>query len=73
MSRMSTDQIDPNGIVKNGFHYGLQVWVIDYIIQDCGHPLPSGDKKNCCNAGYYAGYDIRRFEEKIESCVWSLK
>ena len=43
-----------NGIVKDGFDYHLQVWVIDYLILDCGHKFDCG-----CNSRRYAGRDIR--------------
>lgn len=55
MSRTSSDQI-VDGITKNGFDYDLQVWVLNYIIQDCGHPE---SMRKCCNARLYAGQDIR--------------
>lgn len=51
--RASNDEII-NGIVKNGFDYDLQVWVVDYIIMDCGHKFACD-----CNARRYAGQDIR--------------
>lgn len=37
MTRYSSDEYDLNGILKNGFDYDLQLWVKDYIIQNCGH------------------------------------
>jgi len=42
------------GIVKNGFDYHLQVWIIDFIILDCGHQFACG-----CNSRLYAGKDIK--------------
>ena len=33
MSRESSNE-EVNGIVKNGFDYALQVWILEYIIQD---------------------------------------
>ena len=56
MSRESTN-IEVNGVVKNGFDYNLQVWVEDYIIQECGHPESMGS--DCCNQRIYKGKDIR--------------
>lgn len=53
MTRFSSDEI-VNGIVKNGFDYDLQVWVVGYIIMDCDHRFACG-----CNARRYAGQDIR--------------
>lgn len=41
MSRTSGDQYDSEGALKNGFDYGRQCWVLDYLIQDCGHPAGS--------------------------------
>ena len=65
MSRLSTDVIDSKNVVKDGFNYDLQVWVVDYIIQDCGHPVESATgEKYCCNAGYLAGEDIRNIKVK---------
>lgn len=48
MSRLSTDETDRQGRVKNGFDYNLQVWVKDYITQPVG-----------LGARQYAGKDIR--------------
>jgi len=56
MSRLSTDQYI-NGQLVNGFDYDLQVWVIDGVIQDCGHP----DSMRCasyCNQRKYHGMKL---------------
>lgn len=53
MSRQSQDIIR-EGIVWNGFDYALQVWVLDGVIQPCGHP-----GKPCCNAGRYYGLKLK--------------
>ena len=37
MSRTSLDLMDPNRVVVTGYDYNIQVWVRDYIIQECGH------------------------------------
>lgn len=37
MSRLSRNEI-VNGILKNGYSYEHQCWVLDYVIQNCGHP-----------------------------------
>ena len=70
MSRTSTDEVDAQGIVKNGFDYNLQVWVKDWIVQDCGHPDPmKRGKYSCCEAHRLAGQDIRSIpgaERRIE-------
>ena len=39
MSRQSQDQYDSDGKLVNGYDYQNQCWVMNYIIQDCGHPL----------------------------------
>lgn len=38
MSRQSSDEFDREGRLKSGFDYDKQCWVLDYVIQDCGHP-----------------------------------
>jgi len=61
--RTSRNEIE-KGIVKNGFDYTLQVWVLNYKIQ------PSK------TAGVLAGRDIRDCgisKEDIESKLWNLK
>lgn len=35
--RESSDEY-VGGILKNGFDYDRQCWVVDYTIQRCGHP-----------------------------------
>ena len=63
MSRTSTDELDAQGIVKNGFDYNLQVWVKDYKAQMCGHPESMRDNgRGCCDAYFLAGQDIRNIE-----------
>ena len=58
MTRRSGDEIR-GGRVWNGFDYELQLWVVDGIIQRCGHldtmRLP---EKSCCNAYRLAGQSI---------------
>lgn len=54
MSRVSGDDVR-NGLVHNGFDYALQVWVLNGVIQKCGHPETM---KNCCNAGRLHGQKI---------------
>lgn len=36
--RMSTDHFDKHGNLINGYDYDKQCWVIDGVIQRCGHP-----------------------------------
>jgi hypothetical protein len=58
MSRLSGDEIR-HGRVWNGFDYELQVWVLNGIIQCCGHPDAMRSPKNfCCNAYRLAGQNI---------------
>jgi hypothetical protein len=36
MTRLSGDELR-DGYVWNGFDYALQVWVVDGLVQRCGH------------------------------------
>lgn len=36
--RTSTDQFNKHGQLINGYDYKKQMWVIDGVIQNCGHP-----------------------------------
>ncbi len=56
MTRLSGDEIR-FGHVWNGFDYDLQAWVVDGIIQDCGHPSEM-KARGCCNAHKLAGKKI---------------
>ena len=58
MTRLSGDEIR-HGRVWNGIDYELQVWVVDGIIQDCGHPATMRfQDRPCCNAYRLAGQKI---------------
>ena len=58
MTRLSGDEIR-HGRVWNGFDYELQVWVVNGIIQHCGHPDTMRSPNNfCCNAYRLAGRSI---------------
>ena len=58
MTRLSGDEIR-HGHVWNGIDYELQVWVVDGIIQDCGHPATMRfQDRPCCNAYRLAGQKI---------------
>jgi hypothetical protein len=58
MSRLSGDEIR-DGRVWNGFDYELQVWVVNGIIQHCGHPDRMRlQDRSCCNAYRLAGRSI---------------
>lgn len=59
--RYSKDIFDNQGILQTGYDYDLQVWVIDYIIQNCGHP--DSMRPNCCNRDRLQGKDIRMCSE----------
>ena len=48
MSRISSNDTDTDGVVRNGFDYALQVWIVDYICQAVG-----------LNRDKYAGLDVR--------------
>lgn len=52
MSRQGSDVVE-NGVVKNGYDYKLQVWVLDFKIQNCGHPKSM--HPGCCNADKLQG------------------
>ena len=54
MSRLSGDELH-KGNVWNGFDYELQVWVVDGIVQRCGHPAVMSP---CCTAFALAGHRI---------------
>ena len=56
-----SDNIEVKGIVKDGFNYTLQVWIKDYIIQNCGHKVNFGCN---CNGRKYKGQDIRTLSLK---------
>ena len=58
MTRLSGDEIR-HGRVWNGFDYELQVWVVNGIIQRCGHPdVMRLSETSCCNAYRLAGQNI---------------
>ena len=53
--RTSTNQLQA-GVIQNGFSYKLQVWIRNFIIQDCGHP----DAMACgCHARTHRGEEVR--------------
>ena len=56
MSRVSRDEIR-DGAVWNGYDYALQVWVLDGVVQDCGHFTLCPTL--CCNARRYEGLNVR--------------
>ena len=34
--RTSRDDVDSDGVVRNGFDYAVQVWVVNYVCQGVG-------------------------------------
>ena len=63
MSRISMDEVDAAGVVKNGFDYNLQVWVKNWIVQICGHPESMrSNGRGCCEAYFLTGQDIRNID-----------
>jgi len=65
MSRLSTNEI-VNGHLKNGYDYQLQCWVLNYIIQDCGHPEGNLSQTGIpchCNGRKFKNQDIREVNQ----------
>jgi hypothetical protein len=56
VTRLSIDEIKHER-VWNGYDYSLQVWIVDGVIQDCGHPSEM-KARGCCNAYKLAGKKI---------------
>lgn len=40
------------------FDYQLQVWVVDGIVQTCGHPESMRTSHACCNANLYRNMKV---------------
>jgi hypothetical protein len=59
VTRLSGDELR-DGYVWNGFDYALQVWVVDGVVQRCGHPGPMSRHAPCCAAFALAGQRIDR-------------
>ncbi len=59
MTRLSGDELR-HGVVWNGFDYALQVWVVEGVVQRCGHPPAMARRGPCCAAFVLAG---RRIDE----------
>jgi hypothetical protein len=57
VTRLSGDELR-NGFVWNGFDYALQVWVVDGVVQRCGHPPAMARHGSCCAAFSLAGRRI---------------
>lgn len=56
MTRTNRDEIK-EGYVWNGYDYSLQVWVVNGIVRNCGHPVQMR-KKGCCNMNRLVGRRI---------------
>ena len=59
VSRLSGDEVR-DGYVWNGFDYALQVWVVEGVVQRCGHPAAMSQHASCCAASVLAGQRIDR-------------
>ena len=57
MTRLSGDELR-DGSVWNGFDYALQVWVLDGVVQHCGHPMAMRRGGPCCPAFRLTGRRI---------------
>lgn len=58
MTRLSRNQYR-DGRVWTGFDYALQVWVLEGIVQPCGHPeAMRAASRPCCPAFTLAGRRI---------------
>jgi len=63
--RTSDNYLDAAGALISGFDYDLQLWVKNYIIQDCGHRPEHGCN---CLGRTHAGQDIRTsFKKEIKN------
>ena len=58
--RLSNNDYDEDGILRNGFDYDLQVWVLDYLIPDCKHPGEMKVNGSCCSQHTLKGQDTRK-------------
>jgi hypothetical protein len=57
VTRVSGDDVR-DGHVWNGFDYALQVWVVEGVVQPCGHPPAMSQHAPCCAARVLAGQRI---------------
>jgi len=55
-----SNNMEIDGFVKNGFDYSLQVWVENFIIQNCGHKT---EFLCSCNGKKLKGQDIRQVKK----------
>ena len=45
-----------DGVIKNGYSYTHQVWIEQFVVQDCGHPQAM---KCRCFGRQHAGEQVR--------------
>jgi hypothetical protein len=57
VTRLSNDEWRA-AFVWNGFDYALQVWVVEGVVQRCGHPPAMARRGPCCPAFRLAGRRI---------------
>jgi hypothetical protein len=62
VTRLSGDELR-DGYVWNGFDYAVQVWVVDGIVQCCGHPPAMARRGPCCPALRLTGRRIDTISE----------
>lgn len=67
MTRLSGDELR-DGVVWNGFDYALQVWVVDGVVQRCGHPPAMARRGPCCPAFGLAGRPIGTIPDAQRRC-----
>lgn len=51
-------------IITDGFDYELQVWIINGVIQDCGHNVMM---HKCCNGRKFRGRILERVKTGKEN------
>ena len=56
--RTSSDKVNAQGLVVDGYDYALQVWVVRGVIQPCSHPIRMRRLGPCCNQNKYSGLRI---------------
>lgn len=53
--RVSDNEMQ-EGVIKNGYSYTHQVWIEQFVVQDCGHPQAM---KCRCFGRQHAGEQVR--------------
>ena len=59
MTRLSRDELAADGSIRSGYDYSLEVWVVDGLVVECGHPESMREGRACCNGWEYRGMSIR--------------